>query len=283
MIDVVLRCRNDVVLLPATLAGLRRQSTPLRIVAFDNASDDGSREILAHEADILIDVPAGAYVPGRVLNQAMRETRSDLVAFLNSDCEPLDENWLAPLVALMRDPEVAAGFGCQMPRPDCLPWFARDTESTFGDGKDQAKWRHCFSMASSIVRRSAWEAAPFDEDIKYSEDIEWTWRARQAGHRIAYAADSRVYHSHNYTWAQYYKRQYGEGRAEARIFEWDAVGRSWPRYSLLPYLRQVARDIKYCATHGQPLRGLVCPYVRTAQLLGRRKGFMEGLAEERKG
>jgi len=282
LIDVVVRCRNDVALLPATLAGLRSQNVPFRLIAFDNGSTDGSRELLCEAADVLVDVPAGAYVPGRVLNQAMAATQSEVVAFLNSDCEPLDENWLRPLADLMKDPSVAAGFGRQMPRPDCVPWFARDTESTFGDGKDQAKWRHCFSMASSIVRRSVWQEMPFDENVRYSEDIEWTYRARKAGYEIRYAPDSRVYHSHNYTWHEYYRRQYGEGRAEAGFFEWGAVARSWPRYSLLPYLKQVARDAIYCARTGQPLKAFACPYVRTAQLLGRRKGFLEGLAEARK-
>lgn len=275
MIYVVVRCRNDVQLLPATLAGIRRQTVPCRIVAFDNASTDGSREILAQQADTVIDVPEGKYVPGRVLNDAMRASDSDLVVFLNSDCEPRDEYWLAELIAVMEDPQAAAGFGRQEPRPDCLPWFARDTENTFGDGKQQAKWRHCFSMASSIVRRDVWEQMPFDEEIPYSEDIEWTWRAKQAGYHIPYAPDSRVYHSHNYTWHQYYRRQFGEGKAEAQIFEWDFFATSWLRYSFLPYVRQVAGDVKYCLRLGKPLEALKCPYVRTAQLLGRRKGFSE--------
>jgi len=279
MIDVVVRCRNDVALLPATLEGLRKQSMPFRLFAYDNGSTDGSRELLEKAADVLVDVPAGAYVPGKILNQAMAATSSHLVAFLNSDCEPLDSLWLERLVQAMDDPSAAAGFGRQMPRPDCLPWFARDTESTFGDGRDQAKWRHCFSMASSIVRRSVWESSPFDEKIQYSEDVEWTYRARQAGHAIVYAPESRVYHSHNYDWGQYYRRQFGEGKADAAIFDWDAISRSWLRYSLLPYGKQVARDIIYCLKHGQPLRAFQCPYVRTAQLLGRRKGFLEALSK----
>lgn len=282
MIDVVVRCRNDIALVPATLDGLRKQIEPLRIVAFDNASTDGSRELLAERADVLHDVPAGTYVPGRVLNQAMAATESELVAFLNSDCETLDEHWLGHLVDVMREPKAAAGFGRQVPRPDCVPWFARDTEATFGDGQEQARWRHCFSMASSIVRRAAWRSRPFDEKIQYSEDIEWTYSMRNAGWLIPYAPESRVYHSHNYSWQQYYRRQFGEGKADAAIFEWDAVSRTWLRYSFLPYARLVAKDVAYCLKLGKPLASLASPYVRLAQMLGRRKGFVEGLRQCRK-
>jgi hypothetical protein len=38
--------------------------------------------------DQLIDVPAGSYVPGKVLNHGMRISDSEFVVFLNSDCVP---------------------------------------------------------------------------------------------------------------------------------------------------------------------------------------------------
>lgn len=138
MIDVVMRCRNDIAMLPGTLAGLAKQSYPFRLLAFDNGSTDGSRELLAKHADVMVDVPAGKYIPGRVLNDAMRKTTSPLVAFLNSDCEPLDEHWLTRLLEAMEGANVSAAFGRQLPRPGCLPWFERDTEMIFGDGVEHA-------------------------------------------------------------------------------------------------------------------------------------------------
>lgn len=60
------------------------------------------------------------------------------VAFLNSDCTPLDEHWLEYLLASFSE-GVAAVFGRQVPRPDCKPLFAKDTEDTFGDGERQKK------------------------------------------------------------------------------------------------------------------------------------------------
>jgi rhamnosyltransferase len=198
---------------------------------------------------------------------------------LNSDCEPVDEYWLKRLIDAMDDPAVGAAFGRQMPRPGCFSWFERDTEATFGDGKEQAKWRHCFSMANSILRREAWEAEPFNEKIAYSEDVELTLRIKNRGFEIRYVPESRVLHSHNYTWKQYYKRQFGEGKAEAAIWEWSRFQRSWLRYSALPYLRQIGRDFSYCVPKGRAGDAVKAIYVRTAQLLGRRKGFLAGLRE----
>jgi len=279
LIDIVMRCRNDAQMLPSTLAGLKRQTVPYRLFAMDNASDDGSRELLLEAAYEVVDIPTGRYIPGKVLNEAIRHTTSPIVVFLNSDCEPVNEFWLQRLIDAMDDPKVGAAFGRQMPRPGCFSWFERDTEATFGDGKEQAKWRHCFSMASSVLRRSAWELEPFDEDLVYSEDVELTLRLKNRGFEIRYAPEAQVLHSHNYTWRQYYKRQYGEGKAEAAIMKWSPFQKSWFRYSLFPYIRQVGRDIKYCGSKRRFGDGLKSIFVRTAQLLGRRKGFLDGLRE----
>lgn len=277
---VVMRSRNDIAVVGETLARIRSQDMPHRLIVFDNASTDGTREEAAKHADRIVDVPEGKYIPGQVLNDAMCATDGELVVFVNSDCTPLDNQWLGTLLAGFDSDGVVAVFGRQVPRPDCRPLFARDTEATFGDGHLQAGWRHCFSMASSAIRRSAWERSGFDEKLKYSEDIDWTWRQRQAGGLIRYVPGSAVYHSHNYTLAQWRRRQYGEGRADAAIFDWTPWDASLLRYSILPFGRQVLGDWKYGLKSGHFGVLWDSPALRMAQMLGRRAGFNDGLREK---
>lgn len=274
---VVMRCYNDAWVVGETLAALARQKQPHNLVVFDNSSTDGSLEIIQRHTSNIVNVPKGQYVPGRVLNQAMKATQGEFVVFVNSDCVPQNDEWLGRLLAGFTEPSVCAVFGRQVPRPDCLPLFAKDTEDTFGDGSRQRFWKHCFSMATSAIRRSVWEAMPFREDIQYSEDVDWTWRARQQGHTIRYVAESVAMHSHNYTLAQFRKRQYGEGRAEAAIFEWQPWERTFLRYSLMPFARQVLADVKYAVAQGRWDAVLHSPQLRWAQMRGRREGFLEGL------
>lgn len=267
-------------LIADTLAMVRRQDWPCELIVFDNESTDGTLEEVRRYADRVFHVPRGAYVPGRVLNRGMEVSHGEFVAFLNADCTPQHESWLRDLMAGFTDERVAAVFGRQTPRPDCSPLYARDTEGTYGDGARQKYWRHCFSMASSAIRRSVWEGAKFDEQLQYSEDIDWTWRVRQGGYSIRYVPGSVVVHSHNYSLRQYYKRQFGEGRAEAVIFDWSPWQRSLLRYSLLPYARCVAGDWKYCLGRMAFQAALYSPVLRLAQLLGRRTGFQAGLKEK---
>jgi rhamnosyltransferase len=279
--SVVMRSHNDMPLIMDTLKALRDQTIHHTLICLDNDSDDGTTQELRKHTDLVINIPKGTYVPGKVLNLGMKLAQSQWVVFLNSDCVPCNPSWLANLLSITNgDSRLAAVFGRQVPRRDCSPLFAKDTEETYGDGSRQKYWKHCFSMASSAVSRSVWESMNFNEDIQYSEDIEWTWRARQQGYRIHYIPESVVEHSHNYTLKQFYKRQYGEGKAEAAIFSWSKWEASLLRYSLMPYVRQVLSDWKYCLPKGLLPSAAFSVLLRCAQMLGRRRGFKEGIAEK---
>jgi len=276
---IVMRGRNDMPLIEHTLSGVKRQTAGYRLVAFDNASKDGTREAFVQGGAQVFDVAEGSYIPGQVLNRGMEQADSEIVVFLNADCTPVDEHWLEELLAPFADPKVGAAFSRQMPREDCAPLAAHDIEETYGDGSRQEKWRHCFSMASSAVRRSLWLSVRFSDTLRYSEDMDWSLAIRKLGHEIRYVPGSKVYHSHNYSNEQWKRRQYGEGKAEASFLTWSRWQRSFFRYSLMPMARQILHDARYCLQTRQWAGLLASPPYRIAQMVGRRKGFLDGLRE----
>lgn len=276
---VIMRAYNDMPLIADTLKMLSRQNMPFHLIALDNESNDGTLEEIRKYTDHIITIPKGTYVPGPVLNRGIEEAAEydDHLVFINSDCTPVDETWLEELLKGFDDEKTAAVFSRQMPREDCRALFAKDTEDTYGDGSRQKYWKHCFSMASSAIDRKCWQESPFRSDIQYSEDIDWTWRARERGWKISYASSSAVYHSHNYSWKAFRKRHYGEGKAEAAIFTWSRWESTFFRYSLLPFFRQILSDWKYALKSRKPGAFFHSPYIRYAQMVGRRRGFKEGL------
>jgi GT2 family glycosyltransferase len=279
IVSVVIRTRNDETYLRRTLEAVRRESDTVRIVVMNNNSDNRPLpEDCLGMIDRIVPVPDGSYRPGAVLNQAMRLTASEVVVFLNADCIPLNRGWLRNLVKPLISPEVGATFGCQVPRENCYPPLARDTLDTFGTGIHQERWRHCFSMACSAVRRDAWECIPFDSRLNYSEDIAWSYAVKQSGFDVRYAADAVVEHSHNYSLTEYYRRQRGEGQAEAVIFTWNPWRSGVLRYSVLPLLRQVARDTRFCYQRGAFFWVLGSIAYRLVGTIGRRIGFLKGRA-----
>lgn len=275
---VVMRAHNDAAVIGATLAMLHKQNYPFRLIVLDNMSADGTTDIARKYTDRIISIPR--YIPGAVLNLGMRETDGEIVVFLNSDCTPLDEYWLENLLGAIHRETVAAVFSRQVPRPDCLPLYAKDTEETYGDGHRHRFWRNCFSMASCAIRRSVWDTIKFDETLCISEDIDWTWRAKQQGHGVVYVPESVVYHSHNFTLRQFYSRQLKEGRDEALIYDWTPWDASFLRHGLMPFGRQLLSDWAFTVPRLQLGSALFAPVLRTVQMVARTRGLADGLREK---
>ena len=114
---------------------------------------------------------------------------------------------------------MAASFGRQIPRPDADPLTKIDYARAFGEQASVHTRRGSFfSMAASAVRRSVWEALPFDGALRYSEDVDWTQRAAALGWTVAYVPEAAFEHSHSYDLRAHLKRRTGEGAADKAIF-----------------------------------------------------------------
>jgi rhamnosyltransferase len=280
-ISIAMRSFNDASVIGGTLEALERQTLrDFELWNFDSTSTDGTLEIIRRHngAERVVLNDSRTYNPGRVLNEAVARSRSEIIVFINSDATPQDERWLERLVAPFSDPTVGATFGRQVARPDARSLFVKDTERAFGDGRLSSRWVHFFSMANSAVRRDLALSMPFETRIQYSEDIEWSYRLRRAGHRIDYVPDAVAAHSHNYTLAQSFRRHRGEGRADAWIFRDGEMRDSFLGYCVLPFGMEVLRDLGWALRRGSADAALHSIPLRAAQKWGRWNGFREARA-----
>ncbi|HEX4085294.1 MAG TPA: glycosyltransferase [Chthoniobacteraceae bacterium] len=280
-----MRSKNDDGLIGATLRGVKSQeyAGPVEMVHIDSGSTDHTVPIIkSFDPDKLIHIRAGDYIPGAVLNRGMRETHSQWVVFLNSDCEPVGRRWLRDLIAAVRaSARNGAAYGAQRPRPGCQAVYAHDYERCFGPNRESTAWDHFFSMANSVVNREAWEAEPFREDLQYSEDDEWSRRLIARGWKIPYAPGAGAIHSHNYTLRQAFKRCHGEAFALAALDCVDADALGFSRTVLAGAAKESLRDLRYCLRTGSAREWPHAVTVRVAQRLGKWKGFKKGWAHYR--
>jgi rhamnosyltransferase len=223
--SVLVRARNDEAVIGETLEGVFSQKAdfPFEVVVCDDASTDRTREIAAKFPVRFFERPEGPYRPGRTVNALVGAAEGEVVVFNNSDAVPADGRWLAELVRpLLAEPSRPVfSFANQLPRPAAKALVRKDSERAFGDGRIQATWRFFFSLASSATWRRTLVETPFDEEIMYSEDVEWTWRNSRRERdpvRIVYCPEARVVHSHNYTLRELARRFRGEGAADRVIF-----------------------------------------------------------------
>lgn len=283
LVSIIMRSFNEAWALRQTLPALRWQTyRKFELIVIDSGSTDGSQELIrAVSPDQFIQIKPQEYNPSRVMNRGMELAHGEVCIFLNADATPVDENWLRPLVAALRDPNTAAVYGQQIPRPDCRAVFACDYERCFGPKRESARWEHFFSMVSSGLRKDIWSRRGFLEKMQYSEDDEYTRWCRAQGYQIVYCPESAVIHSHNYSTAQAYRRSYGEGRALAAVWEHDPQRFNWPRTVFGGWLNDARRDLLYCARNGRLLEWPHALCIRWHQRRARLAGFRDGWSHYR--
>lgn len=250
-ISVVVRSHNDRDFIRDTLTRLRRQTAAgrMEILLFDDNSTDGTLEIAAGFPEVTI-VPWDGlpYNPPRVLNRAVDAAHGKYIVFNNSDAVPCSDDAVERIAARLRDPEVGAVYGNQLPRADALPLVRKDYERAFGDGSVAATWGFMFSLVFSAVRADVARRFRFDPAFQYSEDIDWALRIRESGLKIVYEPDAAVTHSHNYTPEILRNRFYNEGIANGMLY---GKRPSFLR-AFLGFAAESARDFLYLCRRREP-------------------------------
>lgn len=217
-VSIVIRSRNDAPFIKRVLDKISEQTfSDYEVLIFDNASTDGSGEIIAQYKNVrLFSIPDGAYIPGKVLNLAFDKCLGAIIVYNNSDSIPHDRFWLEELIKPLITQKAQAAYARQVSRPDAFPWVKLDYLRAFPDTPLSDTF---FSMVSSATTRATLEQFPFNPNISYSEDIYWAKTLRDNGIKITYTPKSIVEHSHNYNIEQVKKRFYGEGYADGQIWK----------------------------------------------------------------
>ncbi|MDB6125654.1 MAG: hypothetical protein JWQ71_4647 [Pedosphaera sp.] len=284
LVSIIMRSFNEGWALKDTLPAVQAQEYKnWELIVIDSGSTDGSVDLISKAQPAhFIQIKSSEYNPSRVMNHGMQLARSEFGIFLNTDATPQGTNWLRPLVTTLQDPQTAAVFGRQIPRPDCQAVFAYDYERCFGPNRESAKWDHFFSMVSSGLRKDIWSKRGFLEKMQYSEDDEYTRWCRAQGYRVVYCPDTVVMHSHNYTPPQAYKRSFGEAKALAAVWTGKPTDFNWFRTVLLGWLGDVRRDFRYCSQNHRLNEFSHAMRIRWQQRQARLAGFREGWSFYRK-
>ncbi|MCP4179486.1 MAG: glycosyltransferase [bacterium] len=249
-VSIIIRSYNDIDCIDHTMNMIVKQSfNDFEMINVDCSSTDGTLDIIKkyNTKGKIFTISPTDYVPGRVLNKMVKECSGKIIVFNNSDCIPINNIWLQKLVDCFSDKTTMACFGNQLPRKDARPLVIKDNTRAFGDGSISSNWFHFFSLATSAARTDTLKKYPFNENIQYSEDIEWSYRIKQLGCRIQYAPESKVEHSHNYTLKEVKKRFYSEGYADGMIYK---TPTSFFKDFSKPLIMEVLRDLTYLFNKG---------------------------------
>jgi rhamnosyltransferase len=217
-VTVIIRTKNCEEIIGQVLSGLRAQTyTDYVVNAVDSGSTDDTIAILEQFNIPYTSIEAARYQPGPVLNNAVREAKTPIVVFLNSDTVPLRKDALEKLLKPLEDENVAGTFARQIIRPDAHSWVRRDYDLSFPAKGPKPLWIK-LSLPFAAIRKSVWEQHNFYSLAWASEDTEWGSWVEKQGLEVRYVPDALVMHSHNYTLPQIWGRKFVEGEADAFIF-----------------------------------------------------------------
>ncbi|MBB5071763.1 glycosyltransferase family 2 protein [Saccharopolyspora gloriosae] len=190
--------------LTACLDAVAALDHPHRTLVVDNASDDGSAELLARhpsEPDVLR-LPRNVGYAGGIA-AALRRVETPFVAWLNDDAAP-DPGWLAALEDALDADRGAWAAASAMRTPDGALQSAGVRLTADGHGADitdppgAAEEVFGFCGGAALLRTAELRAAGGvpEEFFCYYEDTDTAWRLRLGGGRVVFVPAAEVVHLH---------------------------------------------------------------------------------------
>lgn len=148
------------------------------------------------------------------------------LVFMTQDAVPADAYALANLLAVFQDEKVGCAYGRQLPNPDAsllgaharlFNYPAQSRAKTLADvGALGIKAAFLSDTFAAYRTTALQEIGGFPQDVILGEDTYVAAKMLLAGWKSMYCAEARVYHSHDYTIWQEFRRYFDTGVFHAR-------------------------------------------------------------------
>ena len=220
-ISVIIPTYNAEQYISKLLERLKRQTVKFELIIIDSTSTDRTREIAQQYTDRILTIPQSEFDHGGTRTKAAKISSGEIIVFLTQDALPANERVIEKIVAAFDDPKTGAAYGRQIPYPDAsvfgkhLRYFNYPEHSHKKRLQDKDKYgiKTVFlSDSFAAYRREALEEIGWIKDgLISSEDSYAGAKILLAGYALAYIADAEVFHSHNYSILEEFKRYFDIG------------------------------------------------------------------------
>lgn len=169
---------------------------------------------------------------GASRNLGVSKSQAPIFVMMTQDALPGDEHLIENLVRPLGKEEAAVSYARQLPADDCnemerfmraFNYPAKSVEKSARDIQRLGIKTYFCSNVCAAYKREVFDAlGGFVKCTIFNEDMIYAAGAIKAGYLIAYAADAKVIHSHNYTCRQQFHRNFDLGVSQAdhpEIFE----------------------------------------------------------------
>ncbi|HWY60332.1 MAG TPA: glycosyltransferase [Rhizomicrobium sp.] len=203
-VSVIIPHYSDLAALDCCLAGLQNQTFPaenMEIIVADNASPQGAQavsDLIAGRARLVI-VPQKGAGPAR--NGGVAASHGEILAFIDSDCQPNAE-WISQGVAALAKNDFVGGSVEVLVQDPLRISAAEAFECVFAFDMERYVLDKGFAGAGNLFcPRTVFDAVG-GFGVGLSEDVDWSRRATGKGFRLGYAKGAIVGHPARRTWSE---------------------------------------------------------------------------------
>jgi rhamnosyltransferase len=219
-ITVIIMTMNAGEYIRGLLNMLNRQTVKQdEILVVDSESDDDTLSIACEFGNVkVLSVKRSDFDHGGSRDWALKKSCGDVVLFLTQDAVIGQDDYIERLISDFADPDVAMVCGRQKAKLNASLYerFVREfnypdkkTIRTKGDMKTLGIKAFYMSDACSAYRRSAYmDLGGFDHPLLTNEDMLIAAKAIMKGYKTVYEPSAWVLHSHSFTCAQEFKRNF---------------------------------------------------------------------------
>ena len=163
---------------------------------------------------------------GATRDMGMQMSKAEIVVFMTQDAVPADEYVIGNLVKVLEEDEMTgAAYARQLAASDCnyIEKYTRKfnyPENSRIKSKEDLqemgiKTFFCSNVCAAYKRNIYEKAGGFCKKTIFNEDMILAGHMINAGYKVAYVAEARVIHSHNYTGMQQFHRNFDMAVSQA--------------------------------------------------------------------
>ncbi len=203
------------------LASLREQSfKDFETIVVDDGSKDKTPEIAKsfRGVNLLQQENAG---PAKARNKGAAKARGKILVFLDSDCVP-EKNWLREMLAPFSDKTIAGVQGKYLnSQRELIARFTHLEIEQRYEKMAKSEFIDFIGSYSAAYRKSVFnEMNGFDTGFPMAsgEDTDLSFRISEAGHKMKFNQNARVYHFHPISFTKYLKVKFFRAFWRTKIY-----------------------------------------------------------------
>lgn len=237
-VTILIPIKNVAKYIGECLDALLNQTYPhdkYEVWLLDNNSNDGTLEIVAkYPQDRVKVIQTGIDSPPIKYNKILPKIKSEIIGFVDGDAN-VDKSWLKNVVEPLKDPKVAGASGVILTAnkdkliPRIIGYELQDRYERMPREIKRVATMHVVYKRDILEKLGG-----FNETTKTGYDSEIGYCINNAGYKIIFVPDAKVWHNHRESLWAFFKQQYEYGKFALvrflqmpKIAKGDNVTTSW--------------------------------------------------------